>query len=88
MRPHKFSLTIPAEQVIGAGAMVLIKARCTKIESGGRMIDAILTNTLLPELSLKFLNKTLEGRVLSKVTVGGGMKGSPMESWKKLGSAV
>ena len=28
--------------------MELIKARCTDIESGGRMIDAILTNTLLP----------------------------------------
>ena len=35
-----------AELVIGEGVMDTIKARCTEIESGGRMIDAILTNTL------------------------------------------
>ncbi len=29
----------------------LIGSRCTEIESGGRMIDAILTNTILPRLS-------------------------------------
>ena len=33
-----------AELVIGAGVMDTIKARCIEIESGGRMIDAILTN--------------------------------------------
>ena len=26
----------------------LIVSRCTEVESGGRMIDAILTNTVLP----------------------------------------
>ena len=61
-----------AELVIGDGAMDLIKARCTEIESGGRMIDAILTNTLLPELSRQVLNRTLEGQPLSRVTVRGG----------------
>ncbi len=60
-----------AELVIGDGTMDLIKARCTEIESGGRMIDAILTNTLLPELSRQVLNRTLEGEVLSKVIVTG-----------------
>ena len=25
--------------------------RCTEVESGGRMVDAILTNTLLPQMS-------------------------------------
>ena len=35
-----------AELVIGDGVMALVKARRTEIESGGRMIDAILTNTL------------------------------------------
>ncbi|MFS9669009.1 hypothetical protein Q6291_29830, partial [Klebsiella pneumoniae] len=30
----------------------LIVSRCTEVASGGRMIDAILTNTMLPELSI------------------------------------
>ncbi len=64
-----------AELVIGEGTMDLIKARCTEIESGGRMIDAILTNTLLPELSRQVLNRALEGKALAKVTVTGGPGG-------------
>lgn len=59
-----------AELVIGDGVMDLVKARCTEIESGGRMIDAILTNTLLPELSRGVLNRSLEGEKMTKVTVG------------------
>ena len=39
----------------------LVAARCTEHESGGRMIDAILTNTLLPALSGEFLTRMLEG---------------------------
>lgn len=64
-----------AELIIGEGVMELIKARCTDIESGGRMIDAILTNTLLPSLSQGVLNRTLEGQKLSKVTVGASPEG-------------
>ncbi|MBZ9936351.1 type VI secretion system ATPase TssH [Mesorhizobium sp. BR1-1-16] len=64
-----------AELVIGDGVMDLVKARCTEIESGGRMIDAILTNTLLPELSAGVLSRTLEGLTLSKVTVGADVHG-------------
>jgi len=64
-----------AELVIGDGVMELIKARCTDIESGGRMIDAILTNTLLPSLSQGVLNRTLEGEKLTKVTVGASPQG-------------
>jgi type VI secretion system protein VasG len=60
-----------AELVIGAGVMDTIKARCIEIESGGRMIDAILTNTLLPELSRQVLNRKLEGNGLTRVTVAG-----------------
>ncbi|CCV11994.1 type VI secretion system ATPase TssH [Mesorhizobium sp. STM 4661] len=59
-----------AELVIGDGVMDLVKARCSEIESGGRMIDAILTNTLLPELSRGVLNRSLEGEKMTKVTVG------------------
>ncbi|PHM60136.1 type VI secretion system ATPase TssH [Xenorhabdus ishibashii] len=33
-----------------------IVSRCTEIESGGRMVDAILTNTLLPQISQQLLS--------------------------------
>lgn len=44
--------------------VTLITERCTEVESGGRMIDAILTNTLLPALSEKFLTLTPTKRVI------------------------
>jgi type VI secretion system protein VasG len=64
-----------AELVIGTGTLDVVKARCTEIESGGRMIDAILTNTLLPELSRQILNRKLDGTGLSRVIVTGGPDG-------------
>jgi ATP-dependent Clp protease ATP-binding subunit ClpA len=64
-----------AELEIGEGVMDLVKARCTEVESGGRMIDAILTNTLLPELSRGVLNRALEGGKLTRVTVGSDERG-------------
>ncbi|MER8440051.1 type VI secretion system ATPase TssH [Mesorhizobium sp. M1312] len=67
---RRLRLSNDAELVIGDGVMDLVKARCTEIESGGRMIDAILTNTLLPELSRGVLNRSLEGEKMTKVTVG------------------
>ncbi|MCB1926895.1 MAG: type VI secretion system ATPase TssH [Rhodocyclaceae bacterium] len=48
----------------------LVVARCTESESGGRMIDAILTNTLLPDLAREFLGRLMEGRSVAKVEVG------------------
>jgi type VI secretion system protein VasG len=47
----------------------VIIARCTEIESGGRMIDAILTNTLLPRISLEILLRLGEGRPVTTVSV-------------------
>lgn len=47
----------------------LIVSRCTENESGGRMIDAILTNTLLPDMSREFLNRMLEGQALAGVLI-------------------
>ncbi len=64
-----------AELVIGEGVMDLVKARCNTIESGGRMIDAILTNTVLPELSRGVLNRTLDGLPTTEVTVGASKEG-------------
>ncbi len=47
----------------------LIASRCTEIESGGRMIDAILTNTILPKLSQEYLKRTMEGRAMQKISL-------------------
>ncbi|MEM6677758.1 MAG: type VI secretion system ATPase TssH [Pseudomonadota bacterium] len=46
-----------------------IVARCREVESGGRMIDAILTNTMLPSISTEFLTRLMEGREISQVAV-------------------
>jgi type VI secretion system protein VasG len=48
----------------------LIAGRCTEPESGGRMIDAILTNTMLPAISGAFLELMLQGNAVSRVHVG------------------
>ena len=48
----------------------LVVSRCTETESGGRQIDAILTNSMLPDLSREFLGRMLEGRKVEKVVVG------------------
>ncbi|RTM02796.1 MAG: type VI secretion system ATPase TssH, partial [Hyphomicrobiales bacterium] len=72
---RRLRATNDAELVIGEGVMDLVKARCTEIESGGRMIDAILTNTLLPELSRGVLNRSLEGKKMTKVIVGASAEG-------------
>ncbi|MEM1383692.1 MAG: type VI secretion system ATPase TssH [Pseudomonadota bacterium] len=47
-----------------------IVERCQELESGGRMIDAIVTNTMLPEISNEFLRRLMEGRKVGKVHVG------------------
>jgi type VI secretion system protein VasG len=47
----------------------LVSARCTEIESGARMIDAILTNTLLPRISRELLTRQLEQKPLTRVAV-------------------
>ncbi len=72
---RRLRATHDAELVIGDGVMALVKARCTEIESGGRMIDAILTNTLLPELSRGVLNRSLDGEKMTKVTVSASADG-------------
>ncbi len=50
-------------------AVELIVSRCTETESGGRMIDAILTNGLLPDMSREFLTRLLEGKPLASVRI-------------------
>ena len=47
----------------------LIAARCTELESGGRMIDAILTNTVLPTISRELLSRLSQGNPLKSVAI-------------------
>jgi type VI secretion system protein VasG len=47
----------------------LVASRCTEVESGGRMVDAILTHSLLPTMSREFLSRMMDGRPLSRVAV-------------------
>jgi len=47
----------------------LIASRCTEVESGGRMVDAILTQTLLPEISRELLMRTLSGQQVRRTSV-------------------
>jgi type VI secretion system protein VasG len=47
----------------------LIASRCTELESGGRMVDAILTQTLLPEISRELLTRLMEGIYAQTVDV-------------------
>jgi type VI secretion system protein VasG len=47
----------------------LVVSRCTESESGGRMIDAILTNTMLPDISKEFLTRMMQGQQVGRVHV-------------------
>ena len=47
----------------------LVVSRCTESESGGRMIDAILTNTMLPDISREFLTRMMDGQEIAGVAV-------------------
>ncbi len=58
---HKIPFTYDDE------AVKLIVSRCAEVESGGRMIDAILTNTVLPDISREFLNRAMAGSALRSV---------------------
>jgi type VI secretion system protein VasG len=48
----------------------LVISRCTEVESGARMVDAILTNTLLPEISRHILIEKMEGRTIVNIRIG------------------
>ncbi|QSH41534.1 type VI secretion system ATPase TssH [Lentisphaerota bacterium ZTH] len=45
----------------------LIINRSSEIESGARMLDNIITNTILPELGREMLVRTMEGKATKKV---------------------
>ncbi len=53
----------------GDEVVKLVVSRCTESESGGRMIDAILTNTMLPDISREFLTRMMQGQAIAGVEV-------------------
>jgi len=60
---HKIRVTI-APSVIER-----IVARCNEADSGGRMVGAILGNTLLPTISRQILQATLEGTPVTQLSI-------------------
>jgi type VI secretion system protein VasG len=50
----------------------LIAKRCQEVESGARVVDAILTNTVLPTISREILNRTMEGQAIGRISIGAG----------------
>jgi len=47
----------------------LVASRCNEIESGGRVIDAILTNTVLPKISHEYLMRLSGGQSIRRVAL-------------------
>jgi type VI secretion system protein VasG len=60
---HKVPFTYDDEVV------KMISSRCTELASGGRMIDAILTNTMLPRISQELLTRMMEGKTIARVHI-------------------
>ena len=58
------------ELIYDDAVVSLIASRCTEPESGGRMIDAILTNSLLPQVGRELLHRFRDGTRTQSVTVG------------------
>jgi type VI secretion system protein VasG len=47
----------------------LIGLRCTELERGARMVDALITNTILPEIGREFLGRLASGSTINRVHV-------------------
>ena len=48
----------------------LIGSRCTELERGARMVEALITNNMLPEIGQEILARTVDGRPIHKVHIG------------------
>lgn len=57
------------ELLVDPSAIELVVDRCTEVDSGARMIDAIVVNTLLPRISREVLGAALEGRALGRISL-------------------
>ena len=59
-----------AELMYGEDLVKTVAARCTESASGARNVDAILTRSLLPEISREFLSRMVRGEAYKRVEVG------------------
>ncbi|HEY4248307.1 MAG TPA: type VI secretion system ATPase TssH [Lacunisphaera sp.] len=48
----------------------LIAQRCTELERGARLVDATITNNLLPEMGREMLTRLADGREAKKIHLG------------------
>jgi len=48
----------------------LIGQRCTELERGARMVDALITNSMLPDIGREFLSRLAEGTEIKRVHAG------------------
>ncbi|HEU5136372.1 MAG TPA: type VI secretion system ATPase TssH [Steroidobacteraceae bacterium] len=62
-RNHKLPFTYTDE------VLKLVASRCSELESGGRMIDAILTNTVLPRISQEILTRLMAGTQPTRIAI-------------------
>lgn len=60
---HNIELTYSSD------ILTLISNRCSEVESGGRMIDAILTNTVLPKISKDLLTYIIENETINSISL-------------------
>lgn len=58
---HDINLTYSSD------ILTLISNRCSEVESGGRMIDAILTNTVLPKISKDLLSYIIDNKTINAI---------------------
>jgi type VI secretion system protein VasG len=55
--------------IYSADVPELIAKRCTELERGARMVDAMITNTMLPEIGREMLTRLAEGQAVTKVEI-------------------
>jgi type VI secretion system protein VasG len=63
MENHKVPFTFDAS------VPELIGQRCSELERGARMVDALITNTMLPEIGREFLSRLAAGSEIRRVHV-------------------
>ncbi|SUA52300.1 Protein ClpV1 [Oligella urethralis] len=57
------------ELVVAPEAVQLIVDRCTEVESGGRMVDAILNSSVLPKVSRRILEAAMAGDAIQRLSL-------------------
>jgi len=64
-----------SELVISPEVLDAIAQRCREVESGGRVIDAIITQSILPELSACVMRAMIDGISIKAVNMTAGVEG-------------